>query len=283
MTVAGPVVVATVLVYSNQHGLREVLRRLANQSVRPNLVVVVDNGSPDAVSIDPGYVLPVALVRSERNVGVGGGHNLAVRAALDDHGADVVWLLEHDTFPEPDCLESLLTVRATSSGPGVVVAEVSRHHYQRVRMARSVADGEAVDRFTFNGPLIDREVFDSVGLLEERLFVGQEDWEFSARVRAAGLPMQRCGSGVVLHAHRGQRQFGAFTSPMRLYYSARNLQWLNRPSGVVGRFRVRAVALAKASFELVRPGRGPAYARARWWASADVSSDRMGPTARRIR
>jgi GT2 family glycosyltransferase len=256
---------------------------LEAQTVQPDLVVVVDNASEEPIVIDRAAERGIRLVRSEKNLGVGGGHNLAVRAALEDHGADHVWLLEHDTFPEPGCLEALLAVRGSAPPPFVVVADTARNQYERARKRGRATDGDSLERFTFNGPLLDRQVFSEVGFVDERLFVGQEDWDFSRRVLAGGIPILHCGSGAVLHAHFGARRFVSYTSPLRLYYSSRNLQSLNRRTGVVGWISGLGRAGAKALWELVSPGRGPQYARARWWAFVDAARNRLGETDRHFR
>ncbi len=276
------VVVATVLGFANADGVREVLRRIAAQHTRPAAVVVVDNGSREPLEL-PASVdgLRVDTVRSDTNLGVGGGHNLALRTALDRLGADAVWVLEHDSFPDAGCLAALLTEHARHTAPAVTVPDLARNFYERA-WPRADHTGETLARFTFNGPLIDRAVIEQVGWINEDFFVGQEDWEYSSRVTAGGFPVRRCCRSMVMHATKGDRRFDTYVSPSRLYYSARNLLAARRPLARPRVVQLGLVTVAKAAAELVRPRRGPAYAAARWWAYVDGVSGRLGPSSRRF-
>jgi len=270
-------VVATVLVHDNPTGLREVVRHLAAQERRPDAVVIVDNASAAAVSLSDMDLrgMPAQLARSERNLGVGAGHNLGVRVARDVYEADVVWVLEHDTLPDAGCLAALLSERSHHQDLVVVVAELVRNNYERGWLDLA-ADGELLDRCTFNGPLIDVGVIDAVGVFNESYFVGQEDWEFSQRVVAASFPILRCSSAVAVHAHKGDQRFGGYVSPTRLYYSSRNLLAAQLPLGVATQLLELLLVSGKSVRELSRKNRGGRYAAARWWAYWDGRSGRLG-------
>jgi len=272
-------VVATVLCWNNEAGVREVLRRLALQSRPPDSVVVLDNGSTRPLVLEPESIFAgVFLLSSGTNLGVGAGHNRLIRHALDEHDADLVWLLEHDTFPNSDCLESLMRVRRATTTNSVIATELVRNNYERDWLPGRSADGEPLDRVTLNGPLIPRTVIDLVGLLNESLFVGQEDWEYSDRLRRASVAIVRAASAVALHANKGDGRFDSYVSPARLYYSARNLIAADRRNRAKRAARVGAAAFK----ELVTPGRGAAYAAARVNACSDGLRGRLGPRSYRF-
>lgn len=277
-------VVATVLVHDNPFGAREVVRRLTSQSIRPASILVVDNGSPNPLDLEGLEFEDVHLLRSDLNMGVGAGHNLAIRAALASHSPDAIWILEHDTFPDRECLERLLEARSSRPGVKVVVAEETRNNYESsLSRSTDAVGGPLLERFTLNGPLVDREVFERVGFFEEKFFVGQEDWEFSSRVRSFDIPIVPCPAGRVLHENRRTgRKFHGFVSPARLYYSSRNITWRNPPSGRLMRWLGYIEAAAKAVGEVVLRRRGTAFARARWWAYSDAVNNRMGRGPRRF-
>jgi len=273
------VIVATVLVHGNEPGAREVLRLLAAQDRLPDAVVVMDNGSVPPVSTMTCAQIPVRFVCAERNIGVGGGHNLAISSALQDHGADYVWVLEHDTFPDPNCLRLLEQV-AQHQHPGVVVPDATRNNYERMWL-QGGSNGEAATRFTFNGVLIAREVVELVGPINEANFIGQEDWDYSQRVLASGMPITRCATAVVVHANKGDGRFDGYVSPVRLYYSVRNAAAADTPMTARGTARALAVCLAKCCLAFMTRGRGPRYAAAYWWAYSDARHGRMGQRVHR--
>lgn len=272
-------VVATILHFNSPDGTREVVRRLAAQTRPPDAVVLVDNGSREAVDLaEVSGPLLVDVLRNETNLGVGAGHNRAIRHALDAHAADAVWVLEHDTFPDADCLEALLRVHAAAATPAVVATELTRNNYERQWLPKPGSDGEALPRVTLNGPLLPREVIDLVGLLNEELFVGQEDWEYSERLTAAGVPILRAATAVALHANKGDGRFGREASPTRLYYSGRNRIAL----ASAGRVGLAARMLGGAAVDLFTRGRGRVYAAARWHAGVDGLRGNLGPRAYRF-
>jgi GT2 family glycosyltransferase len=276
-----PRIVATVLAHGNQFGLDEVLRRLHQQTVPPVAVVVLDNGSSTPLSVTEVPVVPTRLVRSETNVGVGAGHNRLIEIALEHLGAEAVWVLEHDTFPDPDCLAELLRSCRTLAAPWVVIPDVARN-YERQWLGEQREGPDLLRFFTFNGPLIDHEAIRRTGGLDERFFVGQEDRDYARRLEAAGVHLHHSVSAVVTHAHRGSRRFGSYVSPARLYYSVRSLAFLQPPTGVVARLRGFSASGAKALYELAARGRGRQYARARFFAYRDAVSGRMGRSERKF-
>ncbi len=265
-------IAATVLTFNNHHGLAEVMRRLNAQTRPPDQIIVVDNGSfpPAACDQRP----EVRLIRNEANLGVGGGHNVAIRAALDG-GADAVWILEHDTFPDFDCLERLLDVLDEMSA-GAVAPDLARNNWERVTFP-GTGDVHRTERFTLNGLLIDRHVIEQCGLLNEHLFVGMEDWEYSSRLQAAGVSVFVLGTPAAIHAHRGVGRLPSWESPSRLYYAARNAIYLSAPAS--RRRRMAGLEVAKGIVECVRPRRGVRFALARWWAACDALYGRMGRRA----
>ncbi len=128
---SGRRVVATVLHWQNPWGTREVMRCLAAQTRPVEAVVVVDNGSPEPFEHSPVGLTEFDIVRSATNLGVGGGHNLGIARALDAHAGDLVWVLEHDTFPDPSCLAELIAVYESCEGDCVVATELARNNYER--------------------------------------------------------------------------------------------------------------------------------------------------------
>lgn len=84
--------------------LQRCLTSVAEQTLQPSEVLVVDNGSSDGTSL----FLSNSEVTSIRqtNQGSAGGWHTCIQYALDTN-ADFVWLMDDDGFPAPNALELL--------------------------------------------------------------------------------------------------------------------------------------------------------------------------------
>ncbi len=233
-------IIATVLVFDNQRGANAVMNAITHQTLQPESTIVVDNGSqppfePPARAVADST--PTQLRRLQSNGGVGVGHNTGIRAAVQ-LGADWVWVLEHDSLPDPDCLEKLSTAaRELPSTVAVVAPHFARNRYERDMWREAI--GSAVvplDRATFNGVLLRTKAWQTVGPIREDLFVGLEDWEYAQRLRRDGWTLQLVSSPSGIHSNRGAGRFPTYSSPNRHYYSCRNELLL-----ATGREKLRAV------------------------------------------
>jgi hypothetical protein len=120
------VVVAVVVTWQRLHLLQEALPAVLGQDRRPDVVVVVDNASGDGTAEWVSSAHPdVDLLVLGVNTGGAGGFAAGLGRALDEHGADLVWLLDDDTVPAPGALGEL--VRAWESfevRPSLVASRV---------------------------------------------------------------------------------------------------------------------------------------------------------------
>lgn len=102
---------AAVIVTFNRSGkLMKVLDALMTQSMRPDIVLVVDNASTDDTSElvearakgDPS----IRHLRLSKNVGGAGGFHAGMKAAYQ-MGAQYFWISDDDAYPEPDAIKRL--------------------------------------------------------------------------------------------------------------------------------------------------------------------------------
>ena len=144
-------------------------------------------------------------MRLADNRGGAGGFHAGLQHAVDS-GADLVWLMDDDGMPEPDCLKVLLDHAETRVGGfdfwgPVVLAEQdpSRLCFPirlpgRATVVHRMADVELAERdgviadvvIPFNGVLVTRDLVERIGTPREDFFIWGDDVEYLWRARAAG-------------------------------------------------------------------------------------------------
>ena len=97
-----PRVVAVVVTYNRRELLLEALAAVQAQSRAPDAVIVVDNASTDGTAAAVRARFPAArLAGLASNTGGAGGFAYGMALALAD-AADLIWVMDDDTVPEPD-------------------------------------------------------------------------------------------------------------------------------------------------------------------------------------
>jgi len=223
-------------------------------------IIVVDNNSSDgtAGAVRERYGDRVTLVENDDNLGFAGGNNVGIRYALND-GADAVLLLNNDTIVSPTLCDALvpdlLAPEVGIVGPKIYYAEpadqiwfaggevflargTARHIGIRERDTGQFQTAREVDYITGCALLARREVFESIGFLDEGYLAYFEDTDFCMRARRAGFRIRYVPDGVVWHrisASTGGQLGGAkisrkFKSTLRFFgrYAA-PYHWLTIP------------------------------------------------------
>lgn len=100
--------VCTVIVtYNGVQWIQKCLEQLLT-STFPTEIIVVDNFSTDqTLSVLEPYLSKIILLKSNQNLGFGGGNNIGIKKALEGNAA-YIFLLNQDAFVEPGCIGSLV-------------------------------------------------------------------------------------------------------------------------------------------------------------------------------
>ncbi|QFG22041.1 glycosyltransferase [Actinomadura sp. WMMB 499] len=240
---SGATVAAVVVTYERRDLLAESLAALAAQERRPDRIVVVDNASGDGTAAMVRERFPDAdLLVLPRNTGGAGGFAAGMARALSGD-ADLLWLLDDDTVPEPGALHALLAARDAAAGPdgpatllaSRVVWTDGRDHPMNTprpkprasaveRAAARAAGCVPIRSASFVSVLVDAAAVRERGLPVADYFLWNDDFEFTTRL-LRGRRGLLCPDSVVVH--KTKTFGGADADPGdRFYYEVRNKIWL---------------------------------------------------------
>jgi GT2 family glycosyltransferase len=190
--------------------LPDFLQSIADQDYRNFHLWVVDNASSDdTLKVLEARSKPnITVVSNDFNAGIAAGNNQGILAALAS-GCDCILLINNDVFFKPDLIKLLLQGMYEHSCdmtvPLIYYADPADKiwcaggTFQAQYAARSVHYGaDETDRGQFSEArtieyaptcctLIKREVFDSIGIMDESYFVYVDDNDFMYRALQKGF------------------------------------------------------------------------------------------------
>jgi glycosyltransferase involved in cell wall biosynthesis len=184
--------VSAVMPCKNRPVLRErALESIAAQTVRPDEVVVVDDGSEPPIVVSRSYPIPVKLIRQE-NRGPAAARNRGVREA----SGDWIAFLDSDDTWVPEKTEYQLRLLSQYPTAGFCISNMTTHGRPTVEFplapAHGVTDGiidDAIERLlpgrfiSTSGVVFRRDLFHQVGGFDESLWYC-EDYDLWVRLAA---------------------------------------------------------------------------------------------------
>ena len=239
-----PRIAVSILHYNSLVSLQQVIEAVKSQTLAPDKILILDNGSEEDVSCLKDIYSDLELIKLNENLGVGHGHNFAWKHLINKYSPEFIWALEHDSIPEPNNLMTLFQEFKNSGDQVMAINSVEKnsfdykkYSYFKVRIPNVVKleDKDLVSNYfgglSFNGVLIPVSTLEKVGYLREDFFIGFEDIDFSRRIYKSGGKVLRITNSYVYHdvfkKHRsfkiGNRVFlFPGNEPFREYYSFRN-------------------------------------------------------------
>ena len=222
ITMPSPHVSVIVLNWNGLQKTRECLASLAEVAYPSYDVVVVDNASTDG-SVDMVRAeFPAAiLLVNDRNLGVAGGRNVGLAAAME-RGSRYMLLLDNDTRVAPDVLSELVAVGEARADAGILGAKIYFDGDDRVIWG--IGGGMDLRRCHFDirgfgepdhgqydqvcevpyvmgcAQMVRRDVIERAGYMDEGFVTYfAEDTDLCLRAKAAGLSSLVVPGAVVWH------------------------------------------------------------------------------------
>ncbi|UQB68758.1 glycosyltransferase family 2 protein [Epilithonimonas zeae] len=196
--------IVTVL-YNSEPVLEEFFQTLDIQSYKNFVLYVVDNKSSDnslnfSKTLANKYQFETAIIENNKNYGVAKGNNIGIRRAIEDN-CDLILLSNNDIALDKDTIDKLLTgldlhnadmvvpkiyIYGTNqlwaAGGGFIKRSGLTVHYGQGETDNGQLDSDnRVDYAPTCFMLIKKEVFETVGLMDENYFVYYDDTDFVHR------------------------------------------------------------------------------------------------------
>ncbi len=280
-------VFVSIINYNGNKNTKECLHSIEKLNLKDIrlTVIVIDNNSKIPFEIPDSYSKSIAIkvIRSNSNLGFSGGHNLAIKYALEQN-ADYVFVLNNDTTLEKDSLTYLLSPFETSNNIGITVPKIyfsKGHEFHKDRykenelgyviwyaggginwqtifgMHRGVDEvdngqydtQEKTETATGCAMLIKKEVFNKIGNFNEKYFLYYEDQDFSLRATQVGFSIVYVPKAIVWHLNASST--GGSGSELQDYFISRNRMYFGF---VYGSIKIK-YALFKESMRLLLSGR----------------------------
>ncbi len=191
-----------------------------------DLVIVVDNGSENIDFIkETACSNNAQLTALGQNTGIAAALNIGIKKALNA-GKEWILTLDDDSFPESNILETYADVLQQFPDAGLIGTNFSQS-------ARKLPEAEESTTIITSGTLHKAEIFNTIGLYTEKLFIDCVDFDFVIRLKLSGKYKAVKVSKPLISHHLGSpmKKFGILSSnhsPKRRYFWARNTVYLNR-------------------------------------------------------
>jgi len=244
-------------------------------------VIIVDNSLKKELLDLRSEFKGLVFLNPEKNFGFTGGNNLGIKKALEDK-ADYIFIVNNDTILDKNLLVSLLKEMEGDQsigilGPKIYFAPGCEFHKEKYKptdegkviwyagglidwqnILASHRGVDEVDQGQYDqktetdfvsgcAMFVRKEVFDKVGLFDDKYFLYWEDVDLCTRVKKANFKVIFFPQAKVWHANAGSSKVGG---SLHDYYMTRNRMLFGLK---YGSFKVRQ-ALRRESFKLAFRG-----------------------------
>ncbi|MDM2895206.1 glycosyltransferase [Citrobacter sp. Cpo030] len=203
-------VVAVIVTYNRKSLLEKSIAAILAQSVAIEKMIVVDNnssdGTEDYVKLLRNDNINIEYYNTGANLGGAGGFHAGFKIA-EKYDYSHLWIMDDDFIPQKDCLEVMLSyqhigiIQPLRFNLDGTCAELSPVKYdlstpylinpKRTKVVDfyendTMPDSLQISGVPFEGPLISREVINSIGYPNPDYFIFNDDLDYSLRARKYG-------------------------------------------------------------------------------------------------
>ena len=190
--------VAVVVTYNRVDKLKICLDCLLKQTYELTNIYVVNNASTDNTeSFLKEYCqmhTQIKFVTTMENTGGSGGFYTAIKWAYED-GADWIWGMDDDAFPNNNALEEIIKQRKFLEKNGIANCYWSNCDCDQ----EFKEDVKKVNAWMFVGFFLPRVIIDNVGYCRNDFFIYFDDLEYANRIISKGYNIFKIQKSVINH------------------------------------------------------------------------------------
>ncbi|SKB66421.1 Glycosyltransferase, GT2 family [Lachnospiraceae bacterium] len=246
----GTIKIATVVVtYNRLELLKENLKAVLDQTVDSD-ILLIDNASTDGTKeyVESLKNDRIGYYNTGKNIGGAGGFSAGVRLAIEG-GYDYAWLMDDDSIPEADALESLVKKAAVLKNQFSFLSSLVRWTdgsiaKMNVQEARDFGDLDLLDherlltirRCSFVGCFVNLSLAKKEALPIADFFIYGDDVEYTRRIQK-DVPAYLDLDSVIVHKMGANEGTDIITIPAekveRYYYDRRNSMYMAKVKGIM--------------------------------------------------
>ncbi|MBD2201303.1 glycosyltransferase family 2 protein [Calothrix sp. FACHB-1219] len=244
--------------YNSSDVIDEFMDSMLKQTHKDYILYIIDNASADATLSKLSHYddSRIVVVPNRENLGVAEGNNQGIKASLK-HSCEHVLLINNDTVFEPELIEKLIA-GLTEYDCQMVVPKMMYHEAPQLIWCaggyfipykayagdhyginqRDLGQYNQAKQITYSPTcciLINKQVFNLIGYMDEKYFVYYDDTDFCLRAMKAGLKLFYLPCAVLFH--KVSSLTGGVESPFtirymhrnRVYYIRKHINWLIQP------------------------------------------------------
>ncbi|MFM7711099.1 MAG: glycosyltransferase [Ferruginibacter sp.] len=222
--------IALVVSYNRLPQLKQCIKALRQQTIQPDAILVVNNGSSDYTSVWLDKQ-PDIIHHYQDNSGTAGGYHAGLLWAMQN-GYDWVWCMDDDGLPSVNAFENLM--HHADDGKSLLSCVVideedksslvwpSKSYKTLADCQHQILTGEA---HPFNGTLLHRRTIEKVGYPLTHLFYWGVEREYLYRImHQFDIPVKTIGDSVLYHPsfHYCHKQEWDYATSWKMYFYIRN-------------------------------------------------------------
>ncbi len=219
------------VVFNEKHHLERLFLSLKRQSFQDFKIYFVDNNSSDgsveySIGLNNKFKFDIEYIILKENMGFAKGNNIGCAKAIND-GVDYIFVVNPDMELDNNCLEVFIKYLSSQNDIGVISSVIlngnaekhkeiiqqfgtkvnfktqNKYNYYTNRLLRDtqLPDYFLVDYVCGGATFLKKEVYNKIGLFEEKYFIYNDEIDFGFRAKNANIKIVVTSKTKIWHHH----------------------------------------------------------------------------------